>query len=149
MIIFEQKLAALLRGFAGLTNELKAGVLEKSGKRKEEIEGLNADQLFSGEDFEGKPIRPFYRPATVQIKAQKGQPTDRVTLRDTGDFYEGITAQVDAKEIELFGSDEKTKQLEEKYGKRLIGLSDESQAKLQELLKPPLLKRIFQQLNPF
>ena len=34
-----------------------------------------------------------YSPATVRIKNAKGQPTDRVTLKDTGGFYRSIKAE--------------------------------------------------------
>ena len=47
-------------------------------------------QLFDGLDKEGKEIvneqGGKYSPTTVRIKQEKGQPTDRVTLRDTGDW---------------------------------------------------------------
>ena len=51
---------------------------------------LQREQLFSGINAEGDPIEPEYSPRTVAIKKKKGQPTDRVTLRDTGDFYKGV-----------------------------------------------------------
>ena len=45
------------------------------------------DQLFTtGEDGKGLSLGD-YSPVTIQIKRAKGQPTDRITLKDTGDFY--------------------------------------------------------------
>lgn len=53
------------------------------------------DQLFTtGEDGNGLSLGD-YSPITVQIKRAKGQPTDRITLKDTGKFY-------DSYEIEPF-----------------------------------------------
>ena len=45
------------------------------------------DQLFTtGEDGNGLSLGE-YSPVTVRIKRAKGQPTDRITLKDTGAFY--------------------------------------------------------------
>ncbi len=50
------------------------------------IESLQ-DQLFiTGEDGNGLSLGD-YSPVTVKIKRAKGQPTDRITLKDTGEFY--------------------------------------------------------------
>ena len=49
------------------------------------------DQLYStGEDGNGLSLGD-YSPVTVQIKKAKGQPTDRITLVDTGEFYDSWT----------------------------------------------------------
>ena len=46
------------------------------------------EQLFSsGEDGLGNSLGS-YTPFTVSEKIKKGQPYDRITLKDTGDFYE-------------------------------------------------------------
>jgi len=46
------------------------------------------DQLFTtGEDGNGLSLGD-YSPVTVQIKRAKGQPVDRITLKDTGEFYD-------------------------------------------------------------
>jgi hypothetical protein len=45
------------------------------------------DQLFTtGEDGDGVSLGD-YSPITIKIKKRKGQPTDRITLKDTGAFY--------------------------------------------------------------
>jgi len=58
-------------------------------------EGFPSSQLFQkGEDRFGQKLKGNtivtdgnYTPFTKEIKREKGQPTDRVTLKDTGDFY--------------------------------------------------------------
>lgn len=54
-------------------------------------EGLPTSQLFElGEDSTGKLLSSIggeYSPFTVEEKKRKRQPTDRITLKDTGDFY--------------------------------------------------------------
>jgi len=48
---------------------------------------LLQDQLFTtGEDGNGVSLGD-YSPVTIEIKKRKGQPTDRITLKDTGEFY--------------------------------------------------------------
>jgi geranylgeranyl pyrophosphate synthase len=45
-------------------------------------------QLFNkGIDSEGKKIRPKYTLGTIKKKKKKGQPTNRVTLKDEGIFH--------------------------------------------------------------
>ncbi len=51
------------------------------------------DQLFTtGEDDDGVSLGD-YSPITVKIKKRKGQPTDRITLKDTGAFYDSYSIQ--------------------------------------------------------
>ena len=52
---------------------------------------FNQDQLQDGKDALGQTISTIggspYRPYTVTVKRKKGQPTNKVTLKDTGEFY--------------------------------------------------------------
>jgi hypothetical protein len=49
-------------------------------------------QMFQGINSEGNSIRPFYKSSTIRKKLNKRppQPVDRVTLKDTSDFYNSI-----------------------------------------------------------
>lgn len=96
---------------------------------KDNVDALavrNRVNLFSGLDSNLRAIQPPYTPTTQRIKQRKGQPINRVTLRDTGDFYRGIDAvfNTSSKEINITSSDDKTSDLEDKYGDALIGVSD-------------------------
>jgi len=66
-------------------------VMEESNVQGKIIE-LNQEQLQDGTDALGQTIVTIggspYRAYTVLIKKAKGQPTNKVTLYDTGDFYE-------------------------------------------------------------
>lgn len=54
-------------------------------------EGQSTSQLFAkGEDIFGVSLGD-YSPFTIQLKVEKGQRTDHITLKDTGDFYETFT----------------------------------------------------------
>ena len=67
-----------------------------------------------------------YSELTIEIKESKGQPTDRVTLRDEGDFHSSFYIEAGAKFFEVKASDEKTKGLIKKYGRQILGLTDEN-----------------------
>lgn len=72
-----------------------------------------------------------YAPLTIEIKKAKGQPTNRVTLRDEGDFESSFYFEVGDTQFEIRASDPKTEELIKKYGRQILGLTDEN---LEELI---------------
>ena len=62
-------------------------VIEKRIQANERfIINLNAAQMYRGEKADGTEIKPSYAPSTIRYKKKVGQPYNRVTLRDSGDF---------------------------------------------------------------
>lgn len=114
-------------------------IAESFEETAENYADLNAEQMYSGRNSEGDPITPTYTQLTVAYKKRKGQPADRVTLRDTGDFYQGIYAKLEGITITVGSADEKTKQLEEKYGEEIFGLDLDPK---REFVFGPFLKAI-------
>lgn len=109
------------------------------------IEELNTEnQLFQqGRSGQGLAIVPAYRPMTVRIKKAKGQPFNRVTLRDTGDFHRSIQAVWRrAGEIEIQAGDSKANDLKDKYGDDILGLNDDSLTRLRDKLRPILIENL-------
>lgn len=94
------------------------------------IVDMNAEeQLFEqGINRLGVEISDYapYSPVTIQIKEAKGQPTNRVTLRDEGDFESSFFLEVGDKQFEIKASDFKTEDLIKKYGRQILGLTDEN-----------------------
>ena len=94
------------------------------------IVDLNAEeQLFEqGINRLGVSISDYapYSPVTIAIKEAKGQPTNRVTLRDEGDFESSFFLEVGDKQFEIKASDFKTEELIRKYGRQILGLTDEN-----------------------
>lgn len=94
------------------------------------IVDLNAEeQLFEqGINRLGVEISDYapYSPVTIAIKEAKGQPTNRVTLRDEGDFESSLYLEVGDKQFEIKASDFKTEDLIKKYGRQILGLTDEN-----------------------
>lgn len=113
------------------------------------ITDLNANkQLFEeGENALGVKIDSYmpYSQVTIAIKHQKGQPVNRVTLRDTGAFEKSFIIHCDSKQIIIFARDPKTKKLSKKYGAEIFGLTSENKnlliwSKIYPYLKNELLK---------
>lgn len=113
------------------------------------IIGLNTrKQLYEkGIDSMGQPLEPPYTGFTKSIKRRKGQPVNRVTLKDTGAFYEGFEIGIEPNFIDIFSTDNKSKKLTDKYGDDIYGLTDENTAILAEQIKPVLLNKTRQQIG--
>lgn len=92
-------------------------------------------QLFKeGEDGLGNKLQE-YTPFTKLLKQEKGQPFDRTTLKDTGQFYASFRVVVNnAGEVKVIAND--VNDLTEKYGKNILTLSYEGI----EEIKPQIIK---------
>lgn len=94
-------------------------------EHEKEILDLNREQLY---EFGHNPLGisiGSYSPKTISIKKEKGQPYDRVTLRDTGDFYAAFHLKVDKAGFSISSTDWKTGELLDKYG-NVFGLTTEN-----------------------
>lgn len=111
------------------------------------IAGRPTSQLYEkGEDSTGKKLADIggdYSPLTKDIKQSKGQPIDRVTLRDTGEFYMSFTATpfkggftIDANPIK----DETN--LFNEWGGNVLGLNDENLQILIDYYRDEILQKI-------
>lgn len=99
------------------------------------IIGLNTKgQLEKGINSKGESLASVgggYSPITIDIKRAKGQPVDRVTLKDTGDFYDTFNVQVREGEIVITANTIKDDDdLIDRWGSDIIGLTDENLDKL-------------------
>jgi phage gpG-like protein len=84
------------------------------------------EQLYEGQDSEDKEIRPKYALSTKIIKRKKGQPIDRVTLKDSGDLYKSITVNTKKDEFIISANVEYFKYLVTHYSSnKLLGLNQE------------------------
>lgn len=107
------------------------------------------DQLYEkGENSEGKLLKE-YKPFTVDYKIQMGQPYDRTTLFEKGNFYKSFVLKYEKLKANLSikVTDEKAPNLLKKYGKPVIGWNKINQEKINyEIIKPNLWKYIKQWL---
>ena len=110
---------------------------------------LNTQRLFElGEDANDVRLRSrlaqfgsAYSPKTTQIKGQKGQPTDRVTLKDTGAFYKSFAFKKDnatknfliTADVIKIDENGGVTNLQQQWGEDILGLSSENMQELIEL----------------
>lgn len=88
-----------------------------------------------------------YAALTIEIKRIKGQPTNRVTLRDEGNFHSSFYVDAGDNQFEIKAADEKTSDLIRKYGRQILGLTDDNIKELiWEYIYPDLLRKAKQEL---
>jgi hypothetical protein len=121
--------------------QVESRVLAIVKENESAVLDLNIEQLSRGVNAQNRKITPPYTKRTKQIKAYKGQPTDRVTLRDEGDFQQGFFLEVDKFPIVFRSSDYKEPKLMEKYGDDIFGLTQKNKTVVaQEFVKEGLQK---------
>lgn len=124
MTPFTEKIDGL-HAFLSNQDDIILGLIQ--GEERTVLDLNRESQLFDlGEDANSREIRPRYTPYTIQIKRLKGQPIDRVTLKDTGDFYRSFDIVYTADAFEILALDSKTQKIVAKYGYEVLGLSDDS-----------------------
>jgi len=135
-------------------NRLVFEVIREDKKVQKEILDLNRwAQLFrKGINSDGislSSIRPeggytFY---TIQLKREKAQRTDHVTLRDSGSFYDSFTIKASNDFFEIDANPNKdTTNLFDEWGEDILGLTDESKEILGKLLIPLLQLKLINSL---
>jgi hypothetical protein len=135
----EKRLEKLKQALRNIPAE---AMLERiTDENKSLIEDKNIAQLEAGKDSNANDITPAYSEFTKRYKQSKGQVYDRVTLHDTGSFYNGITANPMSTGFEMINNDSKWGKLTEKYGEAIIGLSEKSISELREEVYYPEMKR--------
>lgn len=126
-----------------LHQELKEEILENKFVI---IEMVTKDQLYErGINGRGVSIASYqpYAPRTIRVKIKKGQPTDRVTLKDTGEFYNSFDVVFDENGFYITSDDEKAQYLVEKYGRNIFRLTDENLTiLLREYIRPILTEKM-------
>lgn len=99
------------------------------------IEMNTQEQLFQkGVDSKGIPLMDIggsYSFVTKDIKDFLGQPIDRITLKDTGDFYKSWNVKILADTIFIEADTIKDgDDLRQRWGNDILGLTEESKQKL-------------------
>jgi hypothetical protein len=125
-------------------------MLEEIIRDKEDVivSAIADDQLYrrgvNGRDEKIMEYMP-YAPRTIKNKQRKGQPTTRVTLKDTGAFHESMHVVFDSEGFYVTASDEKTPYLVKKYGGDIFRLTDKNFNRiLRSHIRKELVKRLKQ-----
>lgn len=122
--------------------------LEDIIRDKEDIivSAIADDQLYRrGINGRGEKIMSYmpYTAKTIQNKKRKGQPTTRVTLRDTGAFHKSMFVVFDSEGFYITASDEKTEELIKKYGEEIFRLTDKNFTRIvRSHIRKELVKRL-------
>ena len=93
------------------------------------VSAIANDQLYRrGIDGKGVKIMDYapYAPRTIANKRKKGQPTTRVTLRDTGRFHRAMKVVFTGDGFYVTSDDSKTDKLKTKYGEAIFRLTNEN-----------------------
>lgn len=113
-----------------------------------EITDAIREQMYNGVDGSMNEIKPPYTARTVKNKIRKGQPTNRVTLKDSGDFYKSLVVIADHRGFIVSSEDPKVNLLVEKYGDKIFMLSDFNFTEIvREQIRPILQQRIKERIT--
>lgn len=112
-------------------------------ENEEVLRKYQTSQLYEGKDSEGKDIIPSYAASTIRIKTYKGQPTDRVTLKDKGNFYERIKFVPQKDRMYINDITPNGLGLQEKYGKEILGLNPKHLSEFATLYILPNIRNNF------
>lgn len=114
------------------------------------VSAVADDQLYRrGITGKGVKISSYapYAERTKRIKKILGQPTTRVTLRDTGDFHKSMHVVFSDEYpggFYITSSDKKTEELVEKYGPEIFRLTNEN---FNRILRVHIRKRLQNRLK--
>ena len=141
------KLQAIIDNLKSIDAGFDSIIIDATKLQKKLIIRLNTDeQLYKGIDANSKAITPTYTSYTIAIKRRKGQPTDRVTLKDEGDFYKSFDIAFSNDEFEIKATDIKRASLQRKYGSNILGLNEDSRNELAKAILPIVIKSVKERL---
>ncbi len=100
------------------------------------------EQMFSGINASGSSISPPYRQSTINYKKRKGQPFDRVTLKDSGDFYDSIEIEARTDDFVISTQITYSIYLVTKYAE-ILGITDTNLQTFVNTYTLPIIKQRF------
>lgn len=133
-----------LKQFEGEKDKVLLGLVKVN---EAQIITFNHEQLQDGELSTGNDILPLYKPFTISVKKSKGQVYDRVTLLDTGSFYDKFFIVYFKDKFSIESTDRKALKLEKKYSLDILGLNSRNLQALIEIIKPDFLERFRKAIN--
>jgi hypothetical protein len=138
-----KRLYALLEAARQLEDELDELVLDAVVTKEPEILSLNTDQQLynKGVDRNNIKIAPPYTAAWVKHKKKKGDPHDRVTLRDTGEFHDSFFISTVKGGFFIDSTDEKAGWLNNRYFD-IFGLTPQNVLRVCDEIRPPLIAAV-------
>lgn len=146
-----RNLAWRLRKFDDILGEFL--VQEIKNHSDEIVNLITQNQLYekgiNGNKVEIASYAP-YKPSTIAYKSKKGQPTNRVTLKDTGKWYGSLEIAFDVDGFFITSATDNIKSgyLKRKYGDRILRLTNENlNYVLNEYIRPKLKEHLKEYLQ--
>jgi hypothetical protein len=106
------------------------------------LELQTQEQMYQGIDSKGIDIKPAYADSTIKIKRKKFQPADRVTLFDTGAFYNSLEVIAGKNDAVIRTIISYSVYLVDKYAD-ILGLDEENWTVFLEKYTIPTIKKNF------
>ena len=126
------------------SDKLFKKVLTNDKGLQQDILDLNRiDQLYDKGIRADETSLGRYSKLTKEIKISKDQVSDHVTLKDTGEFYGSFRIKAEATDVIITADTIKPDvDLAEKYGDNILGLTQESKARMIGWLKAPFVNEM-------
>lgn len=128
------------------TIPFKKFLYESLKGHESELEDYNINQLQHGEDSTGRKITPRYanRGYAALKNAENPKPGfGTPDLRYTGGFYRGIKTTVNNRGVRTTGTDEKTPELQFKYGDEIIGINVSKSTIKEDFLLEEMREKVY------
>lgn len=100
---------------------------------------INKQLFIRGIDGEGVKL-PGYKRTTIRYKIAKGDPTDRTTLRDDGDFYRSIEVTATPQYFVVSSDVPYDDKIIKRYGKGVLKITHENMREFMDVYFLPNLK---------
>lgn len=137
-IMNNKKLHNFVRNLENILKDTEEYTIKAVKFDSEIIEQYNIQQLQNSTSSNGE-ILPEY---SDRSKSEFGK-SGRIKLKDTGEFYRGITAEVRKNQLQLISKSKKylhrPAELGRRYGYQIIGLTNKN---LQEFINEYLIKSV-------
>ena len=146
--MFFKSVTDILTKASNLNEDLAWLLSIDNGVKKEIIKLNTIDQLYEkGIDSLSDSLGD-YSDFTIGLKRQKGQRTDHITLKDTGDFYNSFRVSVTKSAIVINATTQKEdNDLAEQFGQEIIGLTDENLEVITQMILTNIIKYVKNQLG--
>lgn len=140
-----KNLESRLKSFKNKTPEIIKEIIRNN--ESQIIEALQSQLYDKGVNGYSEELmkRKPYRPSTIKRKQRRGQPYDRVTLKDSGNFYRQMYLVCESDGFYITSRSKVTPMLTKKYGQAIFRLSDPTVTKvILPILRKELVKRLKQ-----
>lgn len=126
-----------------LRTSINESIRTSVDNNKDVIKTMQTDeQMYQGINASGNAIEPEYKQSTINYKLRTGQPSDRVTLKDSGDFYDSIEIEARTDNFVISTQITYSIYLVTKYAE-ILGITDTNLETFVNTYTLPIIKQSF------